>query len=198
VLYPTVAADLLQTLDVLPHSTSQVTLNFVVPVDELPQPAHFGLIEILNPGVRVYFCRPQDLVASGTSNPMNVGQTDLDLLVAGQINSCDSWHINYLLSLMASSWLSTTKWPSFTSLPLLPPGVPTNQVCAVLALHDLALCAAVLNRWFHVQGLAPTPPSNEAGNHPLNGSPYLSPDPGPLSACLRSKPAYQFPISMPQ
>jgi hypothetical protein len=81
--YPTVATDLLQALDVLPHSPSQVTLNLIVSVDELPQLAHLGLIEVLDPCVRVYFHLTQDLVASGTSDPMDGGQTDLDPLVAG-------------------------------------------------------------------------------------------------------------------
>ncbi len=35
--HPAITTDLLQALDVLSHSTPQVTFNLIVPVDELPQ-----------------------------------------------------------------------------------------------------------------------------------------------------------------
>jgi hypothetical protein len=80
--YTTITVDVHQPPDVLVHPMSEITLDDVVLVDELPQAACLILGQILALFVRVYPCVFQNLVAPGAADTMDVCQTDLDPLVA--------------------------------------------------------------------------------------------------------------------
>jgi hypothetical protein len=94
--YPSIAADILQALDVLTHLTPQVALDEIVSINELPQTACLGLSEVLDSRVRVYPRFVQDLIAPRTADAVDISQTNLGSLVAEQVHSCDSRHISYL------------------------------------------------------------------------------------------------------
>jgi hypothetical protein len=196
--YPTIAADLLQALNVHSHSASQVTFNLIVPVDELPQLSHFSLVEIPDPRVRVYFYLAQDLIASGTSDPVNVGQTDLDPLVARQVNPCDSWHIKYLLTVPISVCLTVVSRLFSASLSLFVLRILTDYVYHPLAPDNLALGTAPLHRWCYFHEYPPESSSDEKGNRPLDSSPHPPSGPATLFARLSSEPPNQLLVSTPQ
>jgi hypothetical protein len=93
VTYPSITTNILQTTNILAHLTPQLAFNTVVLIDELSQTTRLGLGEFSDPCVRVYPRVIQDLVAPGATNTVNIGQSNLDSLVARQVNTCYSGHI---------------------------------------------------------------------------------------------------------
>jgi hypothetical protein len=86
---------------------------------------------------------------------MNIGQTDLNPPVTGQINACDSQHINYLLILRVNLRRCAIEQLSPASLWSLVLGLLANHVQHALAPDDLALWTAALDRCFHFHSNPP-------------------------------------------
>ena len=91
--YTTVALDLGQTLDVKRDVTAQVAFHHdVVFVDVVTGLGCFVSSQILDAGIRVNSGTGENLVGSGLTNTINISQTNLDPLLARQINTSNTCH----------------------------------------------------------------------------------------------------------
>jgi hypothetical protein len=64
-------------LDLLP----QITFDTALLIDHRPDPVNLFLGEFPNSRIRAYMGLPQNLVCARSSDPVNVGKTDLNPLV---------------------------------------------------------------------------------------------------------------------
>ena len=87
-----VAADLYLPLDVLRNLAPKVTLDLVVRIDELADSKDLGIREITNLCVVVDVERFEDLIRPRSSDPEDIGETDLDPLVPREVNSGNTCH----------------------------------------------------------------------------------------------------------
>ena len=91
--HTTVALDLGQTLDVKRDVTAQVAFHHdVVFVDVVTDLGLFISGQILDAGIRVNSGTGENLVGSGLANAVNISQTNLDPLLARQINTSNTCH----------------------------------------------------------------------------------------------------------
>jgi hypothetical protein len=82
-----VAADLHQALDVLPDLTAEVTFYLQVAVDELAEPHNLFFGKVADAGIGVDPGLPEDLLARGEPDSKYVGQSDLDALLAREVDA---------------------------------------------------------------------------------------------------------------
>ena len=99
-----VRADLDQALDVQGHLAAQVALDLVAPVDDLAQPVDLLLGEVPDPGVRVDVGLGEDLLAGRQADPVDVGQGDLDPLLARDVDAGDACHRSTPAAACAWDW----------------------------------------------------------------------------------------------
>src|SRR5699024_5625623 len=91
--HTTVALDLGQTLDVKRDVAAQVALyHDVVFVDVVADLCFFVSRQILDAGIRVNSGSGENLVGGGLTNTVNISQTNLDPLLARQINTSNTCH----------------------------------------------------------------------------------------------------------
>ena len=88
-----VAADLGQALDIKRGLAAQVALHDVVVVDALTQLCFFLFGEVFDSGVGVNSGCLENLVCAGSADTVDIGETDLDSLVLGQVNAGYTCHI---------------------------------------------------------------------------------------------------------
>ena len=88
-----IAADLSQTLDVQRHLTAQVTLHHIALVDGFTKLGFVGLGQILHAGVGVDTSLRQDVLGALSANTVDIGQTDFDSLLTGQVNTSNTCHL---------------------------------------------------------------------------------------------------------
>ena len=120
-----VRADLDETLDVERDLAPQVAFDLVAAVDQLAQPVDLLLGEVPHPGVRVDVRLGQDLLAGRQTDPEDVGERDLDALLARNVDAGDTGH----------------RLP----LPLLVLRVGADDHHGAVATNDLAVVAARLD-----------------------------------------------------
>ena len=126
----TVAADVHEALDVLALLTTEVALDHEVGlIDVLADGVNFLLGEVLDTGVRIDVRLRADLAGGGAADAVNVGQTDLDALLAREIDTANTGQRS-LLSL---------------TLTLLVARVLANDEHLAMAPDDLALVAHLLD-----------------------------------------------------
>ena len=87
-----VAANLHQAGDVLADLAAKVALGGEVRVDVVADLRHLVLGEVLDAGVGVDARRLQGLVRAGASDPEDVGECDLDSLLARQVDTGNACH----------------------------------------------------------------------------------------------------------
>ena len=85
----------MQSLDVQGHLAAQVALDLVAPVDDLAQPVDLLVGQVADPGVRVDVGLGEDLLAGRQTDPEDVGQGDLDALLARDVDAGDTCHRRY-------------------------------------------------------------------------------------------------------
>ena len=87
-----VAADLDETLDVHSGLTPEVALYLEVLIDVFPEKIDIvlGKIPYANVGINAGF--RQDLLGSGETDTVDVGKTDFNTLVPGQIYATNTCH----------------------------------------------------------------------------------------------------------
>jgi hypothetical protein len=85
-----VRADLDETLDVERDLAPQVPFDLVAAVDQLAEPVDLLLGEVPYPGVRVDVRLRQDLLARRQTDPEDVGESDLDALLARNVDAGDT------------------------------------------------------------------------------------------------------------
>ena len=91
--HTTEALNLSQTLDVQRNVTAQVTFyHDVVFVDVVTDLGFFISSQILDAGIRVNSGTGENLVGSGLTDTIKLSQTNLDPLLARQINTSNTCH----------------------------------------------------------------------------------------------------------
>ena len=97
-----VAADLGQPLDIQGNLTAQVAFHHVALVDGFTKLGFVGLGQILDAGVGVDPSLRQDVLGALSANTIDIGQTDFDSLILGQVNTGNTCHtlkhLHFLLS----------------------------------------------------------------------------------------------------
>src|SRR5712691_7550752 len=131
VAHPPVGADLHEALDVHGDVLAKIALHAPLAVDDLGDAAGLLFGEVLHPHVGVDPGLGQDLVAPAHPDPVDVGEGDLDPLLAREIDACDACHA--------------------LPLPLFVLLVGADHVDDAPAPHHLALHADLLDRrpYFH-------------------------------------------------
>jgi hypothetical protein len=89
-----VTTNLLQALDVHRNLTPQIAFNPIVSTNDFAQTADFRLRQIFDPRVGVNLRLAQDVPTGRPTNAIDVGQSDFNSLVSGQINSSNSSHLS--------------------------------------------------------------------------------------------------------
>src|SRR5690606_16861250 len=129
-----VAADVHQALDIHLHFAAQVTFDQMVALDDFAKTRHFGFGEIPNTGGRLDSDLLEHLRALGRTNSIDVGQTNVDRLVAWYVYAGDTSH----------------SYPSPVlirlALALLVLGINANNADHSAPLDDLATLTAMLDR----------------------------------------------------
>ena len=87
-----IAADLHEALDVLADLAAKVTLDLQVPVDVLAKPDDLFFGEVADARVRADTGLAQNLLAGRETDAVDVGQADLDALLAREVDTCDTGH----------------------------------------------------------------------------------------------------------
>src|SRR4029078_216050 len=87
-----VAADLHLALDVLRDLAAEVSFDLQVLVDEGADIQDPVLGEIADLGRRVHTGPGDDLVGAGRPDAVDVGQRDVQPLVAGKVDACETCH----------------------------------------------------------------------------------------------------------
>ena len=126
-----VAADLHQTLHVLGNLAMKVALDSEVVLDVITQLRELFLSQIIGAGVGIDARLREDLLGSREADAVNIGQTDLDALVAREVDADKTCHKPEFLSL---------------TLTLLMTRVLANHENLAMATNDLALVAHLLDR----------------------------------------------------
>ena len=89
--------DLNQALDVQSNVAAQVALNDDVSlIDVVTDLSLFFQSQVLDAGIGVDASCFQDLVRSGLTDTVNVGETHLNALLAGQVNAGNTCHSSFL------------------------------------------------------------------------------------------------------
>jgi len=88
-----IPADLRQALDVQCNLTAEVALDGEVLVDHFTKCGFLILGQILDADIRVDLGHFQDLLSACSANTVDVGQTDLDSLLTGQVNTSNTCHL---------------------------------------------------------------------------------------------------------
>ena len=88
--------DLNQALDVQSDITTQVALDDDVSlIDVVTDLSLFFQSQVLDAGIGVDASSCQDLVGSGLTDTVNVGETHLNALLAGQVNAGNTCHSSF-------------------------------------------------------------------------------------------------------
>ena len=125
-----VAADLHHAGGVLTHLAAKVALGGVVRVDEVTNLGDLVLGEVLDAGIGVDTNLRADLGGAGLADAVDVGESDLNALVARQVDAVDTGQLGA---------------PSL-ALTLLVARVLADDVNLAMATDDLALVAHLLDR----------------------------------------------------
>ena len=91
-----VAADLHQTGGVLPHLAAKVALGGEVGINVVTDLGDLILGQILDAGVGVHTGLSADLGGAGAADAINVGESDLDALLARQIDAVNTGQLKLL------------------------------------------------------------------------------------------------------
>ena len=140
--------DLNQALDVQSNVAAQVALNDDVSlIDVVTDLSFFFQSQVLDAGIGVDASCFQDLVSSGLTDTVNVGETHLNALLAGQVNAGNTCHSsilqNHPMSVSGSApglYALDPQAPEL-ALALLMLGVLADDHHAAFAADDLALFA---------------------------------------------------------
>jgi len=91
-----VAADLDLALDVLRHLAAKVTFDLEARIDEIAQSHDLVVGEVADARGGVDARRGQRRASERRTDAVDVGQTDLNLLVARKVDTCDTSHASPL------------------------------------------------------------------------------------------------------
>src|ERR1700722_3154954 len=89
---PAIAPDIHQALDVHGDRRAEGALDAIIALDDLAQPIHVGVRQLTHAQRGADPRGGDDLGGVPTANPEDVGQPDLDLLVAREVNTGNTSH----------------------------------------------------------------------------------------------------------
>src|SRR5450830_710335 len=89
-----VATDLDLAADVRSDLTAEVTLELVVALEVVAQDDERRVVEVLDADVRADAGRGQRLVRAGTTDAVDVGERDLEPLLAGEVDADKTCHVS--------------------------------------------------------------------------------------------------------
>jgi len=98
---PLVAADLDLPPDIGLNLAAEVSFDLVGRVDPVAELHQLVVGEAADPGVPVDPCGLQRLQRSGTADAVDIGECDLDPLIAGQVHTGKPGHVRAVLLLLA-------------------------------------------------------------------------------------------------
>jgi hypothetical protein len=139
-----VTTNLLQALDVHRDLTPQIAFNSIVPTNDFAQTADFRLRQIFDPRVGVNARLAQDVPTGRPTNAVDIGQSNFNPLVSGQVNSSNSSHLSPPRD-NAEFQFTLPACVLHLPLPLLVLWVFTNHAHHAPTPDDLALGTAFLN-----------------------------------------------------
>ncbi len=85
-----IRADILQTPNICGNFSPEVTLNTIVPFDDIPNPTDFLLRQILRPRVAMDVSSPQHRAARTLANAIDVRERNLNALVIRNNDTCNA------------------------------------------------------------------------------------------------------------
>src|SRR5574340_161122 len=94
-----VAADFDQAFDVHLHFTAQIALNLIVLRNVLANQVYIRFGQIFNPDFRVDLGPRQDRMCPRRADPINIGQSSFNPLIARKVDTFNSRHRSLSLSL---------------------------------------------------------------------------------------------------
>jgi hypothetical protein len=125
---PSIAADVHEPLDIHGNFLAEITFDSTFLVDHLADLADLLLVQILHPNFEPNTGFFQDELGAYVTDPIDMGESDVDALATRQIDTCNSCHDSLLLSLT-----------------LLVLGVDANDAYDPVATNDFTLCAHALD-----------------------------------------------------
>ncbi len=87
----TISANFRQTFDIELHLTAQVTFNSQT-ADRVAQGLQFGFGKIAHTGIWIHARLSNHLLARRTTDPVDVGERNLDTLITRQIDTFNTSH----------------------------------------------------------------------------------------------------------
>jgi hypothetical protein len=125
---PSIAADVHEPLDIHGDLLAEIPLDSTLLVDHLTDPADLLLVQILHPNFGPDTGFFQDELGARMTDPIDMGESDVDALATRQIDTCNSCHDPLLLSLT-----------------LLVLGIDADDAYDPVATDDFTLCAHALD-----------------------------------------------------
>ena len=92
--YTSIGTNFHEPFNVHGNFFTQVSFDPTLFFDNLPNATHFILGQISDFGIQVDICRCTNIAGPWPSDPMNIGQADLDSFISGQINSDNARHFS--------------------------------------------------------------------------------------------------------
>src|SRR5438270_8364003 len=108
-----IGADFDETLDVHRNFLAQIAFHQPFLLDDSADPVDFFLAQVLNLLHGLDLRLIEDAARARLPNSVDVGQRDINVLLAGQIHACDTCHKSPKLSTVATlQLLAASSWPS--------------------------------------------------------------------------------------
>ena len=85
-----IRADFNQPLDIQGYFAAKVTFNLVTSIDDFAQPVDLLFGQVADTSVRVDVRLSEDLLARWQPNPIDIGEGDLNALLARNVYACDA------------------------------------------------------------------------------------------------------------
>ncbi|KXB33021.1 hypothetical protein HMPREF3192_01392 [Atopobium deltae] len=85
-----IATNLHETGYILANLTAEVTLNGIVVANSVTKLCYFVLSEVTNMSIWIYPSNLTNLVSAGAANAVDIGQTDLDALLAREVDTVNT------------------------------------------------------------------------------------------------------------
>jgi hypothetical protein len=70
-----------QSLDVHGNFAAQISLDPMFPINYVPNAHHFSFLELIDTGIEIDIGLGKDFLSRISSNPIDIGQSDFNLLV---------------------------------------------------------------------------------------------------------------------
>lgn len=87
---PSIRSEIHQTFDIHRSHGAKLSLHHVFVVDELADAVDFGFGKIIGTGTMIDLEFVQDVAGCGSTDTIDIGQSDYDMFMTRQINACNS------------------------------------------------------------------------------------------------------------